>query len=166
MIPVDDNTGAHSFEYVSPYPCRLGRVRNICSFEIMAGDNPDIEKAKRLMPGAHYAGIIHGIIPFWELGIDSGYLSLGYARGRWYECCLSAGDSVFTTYIYTYENEIIQKKLDAIGGLKAVAYRDGDEWVTREAGPLELPKLKQLRLYARYYWNRRPVLRFRTPVDI
>lgn len=169
-----DNIGAHSFSYIDPYPCVYGRVHNLCSFAIRAGDNPDIEVAKKLMPGAQYEGMV--IDQYAADGGDTyGVTDQSFTHhpvrspAYVYKCGLLAGRTLFETEIGTYPGEDIGIKLAAIGGLRMLARRrfEDTEWARLGAATTAaIPATERLGLIARYYWNRRPVLRFRTPVDI
>jgi hypothetical protein len=170
---LSDNIGAHSFSYIDPYPCPYGRVHNLCSFAIKAGDNPDIEVAKKLMPGAQYEGMVIDQYPVDGEMFGVTDRSFSHQPMRFpefvYKCGLVAGRSLFLTEIGTYPGEDIDLKLAAIGGLRMLYRRRFDDtgWEQLRAAPAaKIPATERLWLRARYYWNRRPVWQFRTPVDV
>lgn len=137
-----DDVGSASFQFAHR---RGGSVTRFC-FNMKVGENPDFWKARLLMPGAEFQGIIHGVFE-----CDDGAVR----GGNGYEKCtalLHAGRSTF--------------KIDLMA-------RDYDEFVTmcREIGALSYSvsgptRWQRTKCVLRWFWERRPVLRWRSPLNV
>lgn len=144
MKPPEDyethpDVGSISFQYVHPEPNGGYTRREFC---IKAGDNPDFWLAERLMPGAEHTGVTAGVFVCDEQVYKS------------YMCQLLVGGSVFHTKLYADTSEELQSALLVIGGLQSAF----------SAKPLS--RWKQIKLVFRWYWERRPQIRRRSPLWI
>lgn len=135
------NVGAALFEY-----CHTeGGTRSRYGFQMRVGDNPDFWKARMLMPGAELLGICGAV---FEAGARE-------PQDDWpeFECRLRAGRSVFLVNIKAPNLQDARKRCAEIGGL-------------RPAGDAAPMTMERVRLRLRWLWVRRPVVRFRGPLDI
>jgi len=120
-------------------------VRNVRTFEIPIGDNPDWWWAQRFMPGAKNDG-------YWQqVVLDTEDSALYESTWPSFDLEIRAGRSVFRTSMTARNREEMQAACLAIGGL-------------RLAGHGSLSLFSKARLFCRYYWLRRPQITFRTPV--
>lgn len=135
------DVGAHLFEYPFWEPDGLHRY----GFTIHAGDNPDFPRAVRLLPGAHLLGCVAA--GFGDTGASPD-------DDDWpkFHCYVVGGRSWFRTTIPAPSIDAARQRCLAIGGL-------------RVAGDPPPSRAQRLRCLARYFWERRPVVRLRTPVD-
>lgn len=145
MIPLDDSqlhpdVGSISFQYAHPEPHGGWTRREFC---IKVGDNPDLWLAERLMPRAEKGGCLVGV-----------FVSDDESVYRPYACQLLAGNSVFHTTIYAEDALELQRALSAIGGLQPAF------------SAKKLALWEQIKLVLLWYWERRPVLRRRSPLEI
>lgn len=133
------DVGSISFQYSHPEP---GGGWSRREFFIKAGDNPDFWLAERLMPGAERGGCIVGIFTIDEEEAQS------------YEVELRVRGSVFKTRIFAEEISELAGALESIGGLR----------ITWPNGCPGFTTWEQIKLMARWYWERRPVIRRRSPL--
>ena len=136
------DVGAHLFEYAFAEPDGLYRY----AFTIHAGDNPDFPFAIRLLPGAHLIGCVAAGFE------DTGAMPPDCAWPHW-SCRVVAGNSEFHTTIPAPTVDDARARCLAVGGLRV--------W----CDPLP-SRLQRAALLARYAWERRPVVRRRTPLDV
>ncbi len=145
MNPLDDcqlhpDVGSISFQYV--HPCPDGSLERRC-FCMKVGDNPDFWLAERLMPGAEKGGCLVGVI----VGDED--------EDQSFQVFLRVRGSCFETRIYADSPEELAAALMSIGGLQTT-------WL----GSPELTWSEKVKLVLRWYWERRPVLRRRSPLAI
>lgn len=135
------DVGAHLFEYPFAEPNGLHRY----GFCIHAGDNPDIQRAIQLLPGAHLIGCVAAAF------VDTGACPPDPAWTHW-RCRVVAGRSTFEATIPASSLADARARCRAIGGLRI--------W-----GDPPPSRLQRAALLARYAWERRPVVRRRNPLD-
>ena len=135
------DVGAHLFEYAFAEPDGLHRY----AFTIHAGDNPDFPAAIRLLPGAHLIGCVAA-----GFAVDACSPSDDWPA---FHCYVAAGRSWFRATIAAPTLDNARLRCLAIGGL-------------RVAGDPPPSRLQQLALVARFLWERRPVVRRRSPLDV
>lgn len=150
-----DNNGTDSplvgsaiFEYGHREEGSLARF----GFTMRVGDNPDFWKARLLMPGAEFQGICYAAFE------DTGTVE-PEEDWRVFTCVLAAGRSMFLVDIPSRSLEEARARCSEIGGLRPQC----DLWngQARPAGMLE-----RASLVLRWFWERRPVVRFRSPLSI
>jgi hypothetical protein len=135
------SVGAALFEY-----CHVdGEEKARFGFEMRVGDNPDFWKARTLMPGAEFLGICEGA---WDTGVCE-------SEADWptFACYVFAGSSIFEVNLKAKNKADARKRCAEIGGLRPAL--DRHPWA-----------MERLRLRLRWLWERRPVIRFRGPLDV
>ena len=141
---LDDRVGAHCFEYAFEKPAgSVGRY----ALYFQVGDDPDWRGAHLLMPGAQYLGQ-----PVAVFEADSGAM-LPRSTDERFTCWLHHRGRIFWTVIHAETVDEARARCRAIGGLVVA----GDPWPTR---------WQRLRLFVRYWLERRPQIRLRQPLDI
>lgn len=144
------HVGAYSCLYVHSLPCEMGRVRNLLSFYIHPGDNPDWWWAQRMMPTVVTEGPIEGVFE----GLIGGCACPDPDAWPQWECEIHAGRSVFRTVIPSPSIRTLDVVLQDLGG----------GVIRRGAKPPS--RWKRICLFFRYYWLRRPVIRRRDPIEM
>lgn len=134
------DVGSVVFQYWHPEP-RGGWTRRC--FYIKPGDNPDFWLAERLMPGAAKGESLVGVF-----GIED------EDEANSFQVFLPVYRSCFETRIYADSPEELAFALDVIGGLQL-------SWL----GSPNRSVCDEIKLICRYYWERRPILRRRSPLD-
>jgi hypothetical protein len=134
------DVGSISFQYSHPEPNGGWSRREFC---VKAGDNPDFWLAERLMPGAERDGCLVGV---FVCGDDTKHQS--------FEVEVRARGSIFKTRIFAETPEELAGALCSIGGGLMLAW----------PGSPSLTRWQQIKLVLRWYWERRPVIRRRSPL--
>lgn len=145
MTDLDDSqlhpdVGSTVFQYWHPAGNGSWERR---AFYIKHGDNPDFWLAERMLPGAAKGESIVGVFEVDAEDDDQTEFSV----------IVRVGQSVFRTHIFAKTSQELLAAIDIIGGmeLEGTAY------------PITLRD--RLKLFCRYYWERRPILRRRSPLD-
>lgn len=136
------NVGAALFEY--GHRNSDGSITRF-GFEMRVGDNPDFWRARLLMPGAEFLGTCGG-------AFDTGAFEPEDAWPR-FDCRLRAGRTIFVVILPAKDIADCRRRCAEIGGLRP--------W--RDAEPMAM---ERVRLRIRWLWERRPVIRFRGPLDV
>lgn len=136
------DVGSASFQFCHR---RAGSCTRI-AFNLKVGDNPDFWRARLLMPGAEFTGIICAVFE-----TDDGAVSK--IADQEFRAVLYAGRSRFVITLFAeYEEEARAMCLE-IGGFRLLY----DECPTR---------WQRANLVLRFFWARRPVVRWRSPLDV
>lgn len=143
MTPAEqhDDVGSASFQFAHR---RDGSVTRFC-FNMKVGENHYFWKARLLMPGAEFQGIIHGVFE-----VDDGATSSldGY---RPFYATLSAGNTTFVIQLMAIDQDEFALMCREIGALAS-----SPECVTR---------WRKFQCVVRWFWERRPIVRWRSPIE-
>lgn len=141
MNPEDHpHVGSYSFEFGHHAPTGWQRR----SFYIKAGDSPDFWKLRLLMPGAEMQGLIYVVFE------DTG--SIGKLTDE--EPCyalIRAGRTVFKIELFAKTRGQFEQQCREIGALQYTM-----------SG---LSRWFRIRCVLRWFWERRPVVRWRSPLE-
>ena len=137
------NVGAALFEYAH----RSGGSLSRYGFEMRVGDNPDFWKARLLMPGAEFLGICYGCFEVEDTG------ACPSAHLQKFQAGVRVGTTLFIVEIPAETIEEARRRCAEIGGLRLLE-------------DARLTRWEHVKLVARWLWARRPVMRFRGPLDI
>lgn len=134
------DVGSHSFQFAHK---GNGSTTRFC-FNVMVGENPDFWKARLLMHGAEFCGVIHGVFE-GDGAIDTldGY--------RPFQVHLITGRSKFTFILHAKDEMELNIMCHEIGGVYS--------------RPCLLPLEWRIRCFLLFLWKRRPTIRFRSPLD-
>lgn len=136
------DVGSASFQFA--HRKDNGSLSRFC-FNMKVGDNPDFWKARLLMHGAEFKGIIYGVIE-----CDDGAIKPhGWFRDVW---TLEVGRSQFRVELVGDTFAECEQMAREIGGFHYFASPP----LTRRA---------KLKCVLRWLWERRPVVRWRSPLD-
>ncbi len=140
-----DSVGAWDCQYKCSLPSESGCSKNIRTFELKAGDDPNFKLAKWMMPGAE----IIGQIAWAQNCFDDSERDRSL---KFHTCAIKVGGSVFKSMICAKNKRELNIICRDIGGMRPI-----------EEPPL--PFLTKLGLIIKYLWLRRPQIKFRSPVD-
>lgn len=142
MTPSETHSdvGATAYFFIAPFPCRMGRSRNLRSFNVHWGDSPHRRAAERLMPGAIPVGVV--------MAVAAEDIALLEAETPAPNCELRTASSgvLARTYIPAESDEQLAAICKAIGGMSQIP-----------AQSLTWPRRTALNL--RWLWTRRPRIR-------
>lgn len=137
-----EDVGSASFQFCH---WRAGS-RTRFTFNIKVGDNPDFWKARLLMPGAQFCGVIGAVFE-----TDDGAIRApdGY---RSYYTFLTAGNTRFDIHLMARSQSEFEAMCREIGAL--------------EIQPGDVSRWRRMKCILRWFWERRPVVRWRSPLDV
>lgn len=137
-----DDVGSAAFDFAH----RDGKSLTRFCFNMKVGENPDFWKARLLMPGAEFKGIIHAV---FEMD-DGAIRSLGDSKP--FNALLFAGRSCFRIELMARSQAEFERMCEEIGAL--------------QSGPAPVSARRRVACALRWFWLRRPTVRFRGPLDI
>lgn len=147
------DVGSWTFQFVCSLSSEFGLSKNMVSFNIKVGDDPNFILAQYLMPGAELLGQIHGVIPCGEEPSEDFYVSTknGPVLFHSYPCAIKVNGSVFKTMLYAENPQDLQVMCNDIGGMRPIE-DDSLSFITKCS------------LFIKYFWLRRPQITLRSPV--
>lgn len=138
-----EDVGSASFEF--RHALRGGGFGRY-AFNVKVGDNPDFWKARMLMHGAEFQGILYAVFV-----VDTGALEMSglFQCEAW----LDVGTSRFSTIITAADVGEARLMCREIGGFRLCDDPPLSRW-------------DKAKCVLRWLWERRPVVRWRSPLDI
>lgn len=142
------DVGSASFQWWHTHPD--GHSSRFC-FTMKVGDSPDFWRARLLMPGAEFGYWIFGVIEAGDIdGID-GALEMDAEEQGWW-CHVKAGRSVFWVELHC------RTRVEAVAMCREIG-------CLRLKGEPSATRWERWKAMARFFWERRPVVKLRSPLD-